>query len=757
MQCAPLLFPAIGFLAGIVADAYACDIAAAAFALLFAFVRREVAIGLLCGIAIGLVHGHPACVTAESRTARFAGTVVGDVRSEGEGISFPFALDSGTMLRAHGVVRAAAGERLLVRGRVEPLDEPRNPGEPSAREIGLDEGIAGELAVGGIIARAPPDLHDPRVWMPLARAWASRIVHAALPEPQAGILAGALWGERGALPTEVRDDFQATGTVHVLVTAGLHLGVVAALCATLTLALSLPRVVAALGTIPLVYAYAWFSGWHLPSQRAAAMIAVALLARACGARIVSLNTLAIAAIVVAATWPVAVTSISFALSFSCVTAIVLFAEPLAVALRTMHVPERASEPLALTVATQIGVWPLTAATFFVVAPYAALANVIVVPLVGVAMTMGFGMLAIHAFAPLAAVVAQWEMWVLTIVLMVTHNVASLPGARMTMTPPPPWAIAGYDGAAVLAAVLVRTQFPRIAAVLLSMASIALAIVPNISLPHALTITGIDVGQGDGILVRTPHDHVIMFDTGGRLERGPDVDGRSPAEASAARVVVPYLRRAGIRSIDVMILTHPHGDHVGGCLPILQSFDVREILDSGQVYSGRAYQDCLREARSLHVPVHVTHRGERFALDGATVDILAPSLPFFADGNNDVNENSIVARLRYGSFTAFFTGDAGAQSETRILASGDDIRSTLLKVGHHGSAYSSTPAFIAAVHPRYAMISVGRHNLFGHPAPSTLTTLKRVGATILRTDRCGAVTITVDTQSHAQTMLPCEAE
>jgi competence protein ComEC len=204
----------------------------------------------------------------------------------------------------------------------------------------------------------------------------------------------------------------------------------------------------------------------------------------------------------------------------------------------------------------------------------------------------------------------------------------------------------------------------------------------------------------------------------------------------------------------MILTHPHGDHVGGCFPILQSFTVGEILDSGQVYSGRAYQDCLREARSLHVPVHVTHRGERFALDGATVDILAPSLPFFADGNNDVNENSVVARLHYGNFTALFTGDAGAQSEARILARGDDVRSTLLKVGHHGSAYSSTPAFIAAVHPRYAMISVGRHNLFGHPAPSTLATLKQMGATILRTDRCGAVTITVDMQSHAETMLPC---
>lgn len=757
MQRAPLLLPAIAFLTGIIADAHAYDIVAAALASMLAFVRREVAIALVCGVCLGFVHGHPARITTESRTARFAGTVVGDVRTSGEAVSYPLALAGGLTLRARGGTHVNAGERLIVRGRVIPLDEPRNPGEPSAREIGLDEGIAGEVVVSRVIARAPPDGRDPRVWMPLARAWASRIVHAAMPEPHAAILAGALWGERGTLPGNVRDDFQATGTVHVLVTAGLHLGVVATLCATLALALGVPRVAAALATIPLVYGYAWFSGWHLPSQRAAAMIAVALVARACGARVVSLNTLAIAAIVVAAAWPVAVTSISFALSFSCVSAIVLFAEPIADGLQRIHIPERASEALALTLATQIGVWPLTAATFFVVAPYAALANVVVVPLVGVAMMLGFTLIGVHACAPIAAMVTSWETWVLTIVLCVTHGVASLPGARMTITPPPAWAITTYDGAAIFAAVLLRTRFPRIATLVLSAASLALIVIPTIPLPHPLTITAIDVGQGDGIVVRTPHGRVIMFDTGGQLERGPDVDGRSPAEASAQRIVVPYLRRAGIRRIDVMILTHPHGDHVGGCLPILQSFPVGEILDSGQVYSGRAYQDCLRAARALHVPVHVTRRGERFALDGATVDILAPSLPFFADGNNDVNENSIVARLSYGSFSALFTGDAGAQSEARILASGDDVRAELLKVGHHGSAYSSTPAFIAAVHPRYAMISVGRHNLFGHPAPSTLTTLARAGAALLRTDRCGAITIIVDATSHAQTMRTCEAE
>ena len=130
-------------------------------------------------------------------------------------------------------------------------------------------------------------------------------------------------------------------------------------------------------------------------------------------------------------------------------------------------------------------------------------------------------------------------------------------------------------------------------------------------------------------------------------------------------------------------------------------------------------------------------------DGVTLDILAPSLPMLADTGDDVNENSIVAMLHYNDFRELFMGDAGESSEARLLASGADLRADVLKVGHHGSQYASTPPFIASVHPQAAIISVGRHNTFGHPGPSTLETLERAGATIYRTDHCGAVSLTAD--------------
>jgi beta-lactamase superfamily II metal-dependent hydrolase len=140
-------------------------------------------------------------------------------------------------------------------------------------------------------------------------------------------------------------------------------------------------------------------------------------------------------------------------------------------------------------------------------------------------------------------------------------------------------------------------------------------------------------------------------------------------------------------------------------------------------------------------------------DGVTLDVLAPLMPFLADTGDDVNENSIVVMLRYGGFRELFMGDAGEASEARLLAGGDDLHADAIKVGHHGSRYASTAAFVAAVHPRIAVISVGRHNTFGHPAPATIEAWYVVGADVPRTDRCGAVSL-VD--GSPTTMLRCAA-
>ena len=190
---------------------------------------------------------------------------------------------------------------------------------------------------------------------------------------------------------------------------------------------------------------------------------------------------------------------------------------------------------------------------------------------------------------------------------------------------------------------------------------------------------------------------------------------------------------------------------------MRTLHVDQIFDSGQRYGGRAFKDEMRESASRHVPIHIARCGDRWSSDdGVQINVLSPCGPLLAVGKNDVNENSIVAMLRFHSLRILFTGDAGFETERRLLARGIDVRADVLKIGHHGSAYATSPEFIAAVQPRLALISVGRHNLFGHPARSTILNIEAVDAKVYRTDTCGAITVTIADNLHVASMLACDS-
>ena len=455
---APLVIPALLVLDAIViARDYAREdvLALATLATLALFCKSRAHWTAACAIAFGLTLGTyrdaPPQLEHEIENAHLRGVVVSDVASQPWGDSFELRGSDGLRYAVSGRERTAAGEHVVAVGRLEPFYD--------ARDFARERGLSARLAEAHIVARAPPH-NDIEALPARIRADAGDALHRYLAEPDATILAGMLYGARGSLASELRAEFQDTGTVHVLVTAGLHLGVVAALVAFLLSRIGFGRVAASLSAIPLVWVYAILSGGHVPSLRAAVMVTVALAARACGERAVSLNTLALAAIAVAAIWPVWVGGVSFALSFSCVTAIVLFAEPIGAWLERARVPGIFREPLALTLATQLGVWPLTASTFLVIAPYAPLANLCVVPVVGVAMLGGIVLLAATPFPALATLLARIESWPLAWIEGVVHVTAHLPFAHIIATPPPEWTLAVYDLAMIAVAVLVRPSASR---------------------------------------------------------------------------------------------------------------------------------------------------------------------------------------------------------------------------------------------------------------------------------------------------------
>ena len=743
---------AAAFVAGIAARGCGLELPLIAVVAALAFVaqrvpaplRANVTLALLLGVAERVAVGNDPSLQADRHVARFEATVV-DVREE------PGGFASTTVRFGDGTLGTAAlpdpaedvGARVVVRGSREPFDGPRNPGEPSPRDIAAERGLTWRLVHAHVLSSAPVDARDATLWIPRARTWASARLHERFGEPEATILAGAMWGERGTLAPDLREEFQETGTVHVLVTAGLHLGVVAAFAVGLFEALRCGRIPSSLAAIAIVWCYAALSGDHLPSVRAATMLSFALAARAAGREAYSWNALAAAAIVVAALRPASVTSVSFALSFSCVAAIFAFAKPIASALEDAGVPHLVREALGVALATQLGTWPLTASAFLVIAPYAPLANALVVPVVGLAMLGGFATLALDPLPPLAALAANVETSLVDWIVDVVRFVASLPGAHVIATPPPVWTILAYDVALAIAAYCIANGRPRRAILAIAAAS-SLCLWPPRLPDRDLTITAIDVGQADALLVRTPAGHAYLVDAGGRLESGADQGATSSSEAIGERIVVPFLIRQGVHHLDAVLLSHPHGDHAGGVAPVLRMLGASGLADSGQSYPGRAYHDALDVAREKQIPLLEPRGGDVWRTDdGVTFRFYGPTPPYITGSRSDINSNSLVFRLEYGTFRMLFTGDAGAETEARLLASGDDLRAEILKVGHHGSAYGSTPAFVRAVSPHVALVSVGRHNLFGHPSAQTIATLEAAGARVYRTDGDGALTVTSD--------------
>ncbi len=249
---------------------------------------------------------------------------------------------------------------------------------------------------------------------------------------------------------------------------------------------------------------------------------------------------------------------------------------------------------------------------------------------------------------------------------------------------------------------------------------------------SLRVTFLDVGKGDAIVIETPSGKVMVVDTGGKLANGAD---------HGSRTIAPYLRRHGRERLSVLLLTHPHPDHISGAATLLTEFPVGALLDN-DVDAGlpevRRYRQVAQERG---VPWHRVARGTVITLgDGVALRVLAPPRTTAA---GRVNNSSIVLRLEYGQTAFLLTGDAEAESETEMLSTGQNVACNVLKVGHHGSRASTSAELLAAAHPRIAVISVNAGNGQGYPHPDLLERLRGAGAKVYRTDQHGSITCLSD--------------
>ncbi|MBA3659955.1 MAG: MBL fold metallo-hydrolase, partial [Gemmatimonadales bacterium] len=249
-------------------------------------------------------------------------------------------------------------------------------------------------------------------------------------------------------------------------------------------------------------------------------------------------------------------------------------------------------------------------------------------------------------------------------------------------------------------------------------------------PSALALHFLDVGQGDAAVIRTPGGHWVLIDAGPRDER---------RDAGRA-VVAPFLLRHGARRLAVAVLSHAHLDHLGGLAAVLDRIPAAVVLEPGEMTADPLYTSLLDRLGAKAIRWRAGRPGDQFALDGVRFSVLHPA-PSWAEWGEDLNEDSLVLLVEYGSFQAIFAGDAGFPAESLMAPRLRPV--DLLKVGHHGSRGSSSDLWLSRLRPRAAVISVGRGNRYGHPTPEAVARLTRAGTRVWRTDRDGTVTVTTD--------------
>lgn len=244
----------------------------------------------------------------------------------------------------------------------------------------------------------------------------------------------------------------------------------------------------------------------------------------------------------------------------------------------------------------------------------------------------------------------------------------------------------------------------------------------------LRITFLDVGQGSGILIRLPNGANILIDGG-------------PREAGAE--VVADLQRLGVSTLDAVVVSHADEDHAGGLIDVVSSLQVLSVYDSAYPHTTATYADLLGAIERSGARYVETRTGEQIELDPEVgMEFVYPD-----ELGEGTNESSLALRLTYGEFAAQFTGDLGFEQEEELLASGRISPVTLLEVGHHGSAESSSLEFLQALSPEIAVVQVGVDNSYGHPTEEALSRVREVGAEIYRTDRQGEITVTSDGVSY----------
>ena len=605
------------------------------------------------------------------------------------------------------------------------------PGQRVRLDGRLQPPLPGDLLTATLSARTGPELLGRLPpWQRAAGAVRAGLQRASagLPLLVRGLLPGLVDGDTSQLDPVLSNRFRTAGLTHLVAVSGTNCAI---LIGTVTMLMrrlrASPRSTAVLGGLVL----AGFVLIARPSPsvlRAAAMAAIALAALATGRQRSGLPLLAGASLLLLLWQPTLALDLGFALSVAATAALLTIAPHWAEALRRSWLPPGVAEAVAVAAAAHLVTVPLIAGISGRVSLVAIPANVLAEPVVAVTTVLGvLAAVTSVRWLPAAAVFAQLAGWPCRWLVWVAEYFGSLPGAAL------PWP-SGVAGGALLGALLAavwrlcRRPGPRglaaaTAVVLLLVQIPVRSVVVGWPPAHWLMVV-CDVGQGDAIALNAGTGDAVVIDTG-------------PEPVAVDRC----LHELGIRRVPLLVLTHFHEDHVGGLVGVLHERAVGRVISSPLAEPVSGHRQVVGALAGRGLVLEQLAVGAAITAGPVRLDVLGP-VGSYRNTRSDPNNSSVVLRATVAGVRILLPGDAELEAQDDLLAAGTDLRADVLKVPHHGSAYSD-PSFLIAVHARLGLISVGLHNDYGHPSPLLTAELGRLAMAVGRTDRDGDIAVISD--------------